>query len=249
MKNKRAIIIVSIIALILMVALVSVIASTDSAVEDSQIGVAEAEVAGQVAPGGDKVVATVNGENILAKDYLGSVEKSRYGTEYLKANVGKDTFTIYDEKWLKMRCDYSPEEIGLGSQILNAAEYAEAKRIGLDVSLEEARSFIEENRQIAEEDGFQLPEQYQEIINEIGEDAYWNELAARAAQKNNSIGALQQSIIEQADSVEEGYQLLRDYQTKLIKEAQVEIIDKELLADISVKKAKEYIIRFTNLTI
>ncbi|NLK00967.1 MAG: hypothetical protein GX318_06990 [Clostridia bacterium] len=246
MKNKKAVITVSIIALLLMVA--SVIASTDNAMEDPQVGVAEAEVAGQLTPNGDRVVAKVNGENILAKDYLGSVEKSRYGTEYLKANVGKDTFTAYDEKWLKMRDDYSPEEIGLGCQILDAAEYGEAKKIGLDISLEEARSFIKKNRQIAEEDGFQLSEPYQEIINEIGEDAYWNEFAARAAQKNNSIGALQQNIIEQADSVEEGYQLLRDYQTKLIKEAQVEIIDEELLANLSVEKAKEYIISFTNLT-
>jgi len=245
MNNKRAIIIVSITALLLLA--VSVIASTNNALEDPQIGMARAEVAGQLAPNGDRVVAIVNGEDILAKDYLGSVEKSRYGTEFLKANVGKETFDTFDKEWLEIRGDYSSEEIALGCQILEAAEYAEAKKKGLDISMKEAKAFVQKNKQLAEEEGFELPEPYQKLIAQIGKDAYWNELAVREAQKNNSIGALEQSIIDQADSAEEGYKALEDYQTKLIKASQVQVIDKELLADVSVEKAKQYMIRYINL--
>jgi len=179
------------------------------------------------------VVATLGGHKITRADYEYSLAMNSDLTRPVPEDA-PEVLRALDAVHER----YTPQERALARCIGTAAQYIEARRLGVAVSLEEARAHVEQMRLEAADAESQ---EYFKVMEEaFGAETYWEEIAPATYRQLLSIMALRKHLLTEDPGLK-GLEGRLTYEYELARRAadRLAIVDNRL--GVSAARVKEYL--------
>ena len=195
-----------------------------------------------VTAGGHDAFIVVNGEGVSETEFDARVATVEQNVVRLIAQAeAAPEGAALAESMLEIMTNTPAETIALASVILDLSLYQEAVARGHQPDPEPIARQVEQEREMfemieADPEHFGVPEteveRYRDRVDEIGEDAYWNEYLPQLIEQQQAVGQFQ-SLVDQSDWF--------DIQRSVFFEASVEFADAGAVAPATVDAAGEYL--------
>lgn len=196
-----------------------------------------------VSGSGEDGVVQVNGQSISDSEFTGRVATVEQNLITLTAQAESlpDDEPFVDSL-LELIDTTPPETVALASLILDTAIYQEALERGHEPDSDVIRAQVQQERELFEmieenpEEFGAAPENvaaYRENIDEIGEEAYWNEHYPQVIEQQTAVEELQAEVTESGED-------WNALQQEAFRNAEVQINDHDAIAPANIEDAESY---------
>jgi Tol biopolymer transport system component len=209
--------------------------------------------------GDDSPVALrVNGETITQAQIQSNQSNVEFRRSAMQGmlddpEIDHPPMQIYNEMFIELIDAYGPENVGLGTALMNASIQVYAEDNDLTATDDQVDVAMEQQRETNELMEQQTPQAGAAIgtalIDVIGEGRYWDEYLPEVLANQITEQNVNEAVWDAADldpepgatfQLERGH-YLAEFRADLVQEADIETVDESALTDADLERAVEYI--------